>query len=128
MGVLATSTAVKVPLEGEAAAFGILYMSKPFAPFLVHSRPPQMHPRQCFHACSLAVGSKLLVKDFTRKKRKGGKLDMRWKDPYTIVQILGKGLYTLEAADLSRKIIDRVHGTHLKAYFTPLHASKNVSL
>ena len=68
------------------------------------------------------------MKDFTRKKRKGGKLDMRWKGPYTIVKILGKGLYTLEAADLSGKIIDRVHGTHLKAYLTPLRASKNVSL
>ena len=52
---------------------------------------------------------------------------MRWKGPYTIVKILGKGLYTLEAANLSGKIIGRVHGTHL-AYLTQLRASKNVSL
>jgi len=33
----------------------------------------------CFH-----VGSLVLKKDFTRKKRKGGKLDYRWTGPYTI--------------------------------------------
>ena len=30
------------------------------------------------------VGSTVLKKDFTRKKRKGGKLDYRWQGPYII--------------------------------------------
>ena len=31
-----------------------------------------------------SVGSAVLKKDFTRKKRKGGKLDSTWVGPYTI--------------------------------------------
>ena len=35
------------------------------------------------------------MKDFNRKKRKGGCLDFRWKGPYIITASLGKGLYRL---------------------------------
>ena len=70
----------------------------------------------------------MLIKDYERKKRKGGKMDYRWLGPYTIVKALGKGLYTLEAGDESSKIIDRVHGTRLKPYLSPLPpASPDVS-
>ena len=31
------------------------------------------------------------MKDFKRKKTKGGKLLIRWKGPYTIVKLLGRG-------------------------------------
>ena len=43
------------------------------------------------------VGAKVLKKDFTRKKRKGGKMDPKWLGPYTITQKLGKGFYKLES-------------------------------
>lgn len=43
------------------------------------------------------VGSIVLKKDFTRKKRKGGKLDYRWNGPYKIVASLGRGLFRLKA-------------------------------
>lgn len=42
------------------------------------------------------TGSLVLKKDFTRKKRKGGKLDHRWIGPYTIISSLGKGLFRLQ--------------------------------
>ena len=38
------------------------------------------------------VGSKVLAKDFLRRKRKEGKLDYRWLGPYVIMKNLGKGM------------------------------------
>ena len=45
---------------------------------------------------SYQVGALVKLKDFNRKKRKGGCLDFRWKGPYTITASLGKGLYQLK--------------------------------
>ena len=42
------------------------------------------------------VGSNVLKKDFTRKKRKGGKLDYHWNGPYKIIASIGRGLFKLE--------------------------------
>ena len=42
------------------------------------------------------TGSLVLKKDFTRKKRKGGKLDYRWQGPFVIIASLGKGLFKLK--------------------------------
>ena len=47
----------------------------------------------CFGVGSAAA---VFMKDFTRKKRHGGKLDYRWLGPYTITKALGKGLYELK--------------------------------
>ena len=38
------------------------------------------------------VGSKILVKDFLRGKRKERKMDYRWLGPYVILKKLGKGI------------------------------------
>lgn len=62
----------------------------------------------------IQVGSHVLKKDFTRKKRKGGKLDDRWLGPYTISKDLGKGFYSL--SDSMSVIVKRVNGAHLKIY------------
>ena len=43
-----------------------------------------------------AIGSKVLDKDFTLKKRKEGKLDFRWLGPYYIMKNIGKGSYLLQ--------------------------------
>ena len=43
-----------------------------------------------------STGSEIFMKDFTRKKRQGGKLDFRWLGPYTITAALGKGLFQLK--------------------------------
>ena len=65
---------------------------------------------------SFQAGSLVLKKDFTRKRRQGGKLDPRWVGPYEITSVLGKGLYSLKscAGDVAVK---RVNGMHLKVFF-----------
>ena len=71
---------------------------------------------------SYAVGAKMLVKDFKRKKRKGGKMDKKWMGPFEINKCLGRGLYSLKSCR-SDKILNRVHGIHLKPYLSPLPSS-----
>ena len=66
------------------------------------------------------VGAKMLLKDFNRRKRKGGKLDHKWTGPYIITHHLGKGLYSLKAIDKPEVIVSRVNGVHLKPYHSPL--------
>lgn len=43
------------------------------------------------------VGPLVLKKNFTRRKRAGGKMDYLWTGPYKITGTLGKGLYKLKA-------------------------------
>lgn len=62
-----------------------------------------------------AIGSVVLKKDFTRKKRKGGKLDEKWLGPFKIDASLGRGLFRLKGID-TEEIIPRVNGVHLKPY------------
>ena len=45
------------------------------------------------------VGAVVLKKDFTQKKRKGGKLDYRWQGSYVICASIGKGLFRLKELD-----------------------------
>ena len=59
------------------------------------------------------VGQMVLKKDFTRKKRIGGKLDLRFKGPYTIVKVLPRGSYELSSTTGTSF---RVCGAHLKLY------------
>ena len=54
-------------------------------------------------ASCFSIGSVVLKKDFTRKKRKGGKLDYRWQGSYVISASLGKGLFKLK--ELNREKI-----------------------
>lgn len=61
-------------------------------------------------------GVRVLKKDFTRKKRKGGKLDPKWLGPYLIVKDLGKGFYKLRSVESPGTFVDRVNGSHLKLY------------
>ena len=68
------------------------------------------------------VGSKVLKKDFLRKKRKGGKMDAKYIGPYVITRHLGKGLYALRLVGNPAVTVERVNGAHLKPYKTPNHA------
>ena len=69
----------------------------------------------------------MLMKDFTRRKRKGGKMDKKWLGPYYITRCLGKGLYSLRAIDRPDVVVSRVNGAHLKPYNTPPSSPDNVS-
>lgn len=63
------------------------------------------------------VGVRVLKKDFTRKKRRGGKMDPKWLGPYLIVKNLGRGLYKLRSVENPGCIV-KVNGAHLKVYKT----------
>ena len=52
------------------------------------------------------VGAKMLMKDFTRK---GGKMDNKWLEPYSITHCLGKGLYFLKAIDNPHVLVNGAH-------------------
>ena len=82
------------------------------------------------HSCSLMKfdnGTQVLKKDFRRKKRKGGCMDHKWLGPYEILKDVGKGFFALKCLN-SGKIIDRVHGAHLKIYQSPLLSKVNIVL
>lgn len=65
------------------------------------------------------IGSIVLKRDFTGKKRKGGKLDSKWVGPYKIIRNLKRGLYKLEDMQDPSKIVSQVNGIHLKKYVQP---------
>jgi hypothetical protein len=60
-----------------------------------------------------SIGACVWKKDFTRKKRAGGKLDSKWVGPYKITHSMGRGLYRLQDTKNPTKVINRVHGVHL---------------
>ena len=63
------------------------------------------------------VGAIVLAKDYTRKKRKGGKLDTRWLGPFKIEKVLPRGgIYHIISANGSKK---KYTGAHLKPYKQP---------
>lgn len=59
-------------------------------------------------------GQLVLLKDFRRKKRKGGKLDTRYLGPYVITSETGKGGYHLK--DKATGKVMKAIGSHLKIY------------
>ena len=61
---------------------------------------------------------KVLKKDFTGKKWKGGGIDDRWLGPYIITKDLSKGFFSLNSLNTGKEI-KRIHGAHLKLYRTP---------
>ena len=61
------------------------------------------------------IGQLVLKKDFTRRKRKRGKLETRFLGPYAISKVLPHGTFELiNSTDQDRTI--RVTGAHLKLY------------
>lgn len=81
----------------------------------------QKHYYDLKHAkpCIFDIGAKVLLKDFTRKKRKGGKLDKKWIGPFEVQKSLSKGLFVISAIDNPSVSVRRVTGAHLKPYLTP---------
>ena len=79
----------------------------------------------CMHVCVLValclfqVGTKVLRKDFRRKKRQGGKLDPQWLGPYRVIHDLGKGFYSLGNMVDGSVVTQRINGAHLKVYCSP---------
>ena len=63
---------------------------------LAQNKQKEYYDQKFGAASCFSVGSAVFMKDFTRKKRQGGKLDYRWVGPYMITKALGKGLYQLK--------------------------------
>lgn len=76
----------------------------------------EAYDRKHFIPECYSIGAIVLKKDFTRHKRKGGKLDSKWVGPYKIIGSLGRGLYRLENLADTTKIINRINGVHLKPF------------
>ena len=70
-------------------------------------------------------GQLVLKKDFRRKKRKGGKLGMRFLGPYVIHKKLGRGVYELIKENGKKKA--RATGQHLKPYLKTSTSSSLVN-
>ena len=87
----------KLEPDGEATACTRRKMEEQVKANIEHAQNKQKtYYDQKFGAAScFGVGSEVFMKDFTRKKRRGGKLDFRWLGPYTINAALGKGLFQL---------------------------------
>ena len=80
-----------------------------------HRQQKEVYNRKHYSPEVYKLGSVVLKKDFSREKRKGGKLDEKWLGPFTIVGTLWRGLYRLQAVDTT-DIIPRVNGVHLRPY------------
>ena len=83
------------------------------------AKQKETYDRKHAHPHAFQVGSKVLKKDFLRKKRAHGKIDARYLGPYVITKNLGKGLYSLALVSDSTHTVSRVHGAHLKPYHMP---------
>lgn len=57
-----------------------------------HEKEKKHYDQKHANPAVYKLGAKVLVKDFLRQKRKGGKLDSRWLGPYTVMKNLGKGM------------------------------------
>ena len=79
----------------------------------------ELYDRKHARPNAFVVGQKVLKKDFTRKKRRGGKMDHRYQGPFVITQNLGKGLYRLQGVEDPGIVTTRVSGAHLKPYKYP---------
>ena len=65
------------------------------------------------------VGSKVLKKDFVRKKEKEEKWTPNLWGLLSSQKNLGKGLYALQLVENPDRVIDQANGIHLKPYLTP---------
>ena len=64
----------------------------------------------------LNIGDKVLLKDAAKEKQWSEKLAPKWKGPYYIHDIIGKGAYKLRT--LNGKVLEASHNIkHIKEYY-----------
>ena len=68
------------------------------------------------------VGSKVWLKNMANCHRMGGKLDPVYTGPYTVVEILDKGRYSLQRAD-GKRLRKLYNGVLLKEVLDPVDQS-----
>jgi hypothetical protein len=80
---------------------------------VAQERQKELYDRKHAHPCAFTVGDKVLMKDITRKKRKGGKMDVKFLGPYTITKKFGKGIYSFVSDE---NVVEKVSRAYLKPY------------
>ena len=85
------------------------------------NKQKEMYDKKHANPMHYKVGQLVLKKDFTRKKRKGGKLEARFLGPYTIHSVLPHGTYRLAdpAITENQGVTIQATGSHLKPYNKP---------
>jgi len=74
------------------------------------------HDNKIKEETKMDIGDKVLLKDAAKEKQYSGKLSSKWKGPYYIHEIIGKGAYKLRTLD--GKVLKTSHNIkHLKKYF-----------
>ena len=72
------------------------------------------------------LGDLVLVKNMRNLSRKGGKPDVRWTGPYSIIVIHEKGLYSLQNYN-GKTLAKKINGSRLKLYHERKGNCSNVS-
>ena len=72
------------------------------------------------------LGDLVLVKNMRNLSRKGGKTDVRWTGPYSIIVIHEKGLYSLQNCK-GKTLAKKINGSRLKLYHERKGNCSNVS-
>ena len=75
------------------------------------------HDMKIKEETKLEIGDKVLLKDAAKEKQWTGKLSSKWKGPYYIHEIIGKGAYKLRT--IEGKVLKTSRNIkHLKKYFS----------
>jgi len=67
-----------------------------------------------------AIGDRVLYYNAAQEKTWTGKLEQKWKGPFTIRKIIGNGAYKL-IDEKGKKVKTTVNGCYLKLYKTRVH-------
>ena len=76
----------------------------------------ERHDGKIGEETKFVIGDKVLLKDAAKEKQWSGKLSQKWKGPYYIHEIIGKGAYKLRTMD--GKVLKTARNIkHLKKYY-----------
>ena len=82
------------------------------------SQQKKRHDDRIKEETKFNIGDKILLKDAAKEKQWSGKLSSKWKGPYYIHEIIGKGAYKLR--NLSGGVLKTSYNVkHLKKYYDP---------
>ena len=63
----------------------------------------KIYDLKCAASLFCKVGALVLLKGTTQKHRKGGKLEVKWLEPYTIFKVLPRIVYLIALTDGSKR-------------------------
>ena len=69
----------------------------------------------------------VLLRNSKRESKKGDKMQPKWRGPYIIVDIIGKGLYSLKNPNTNQVLSNLVHSQRLKKYYQSAEGKRQTS-